>query len=58
MIGEKALGEKLAKRLDEYALAWSNSANVPTATPAERNRALIIGDVLRTVATVIRDVTQ
>lgn len=60
MIGEKALGEKLAKRLDEYAAAWTAHAaqHVNEGRQAEGRTAEIIGTVLTTIAKVIREVTQ
>ena len=55
MIGERALGEKIAKRIEDYADAWS--ANAGTA-PGARERAAIVEAVLRSVAGAIRDVTK
>ena len=57
MIGEKALGEKLAKRVDEYAAAWNNTA-AQTPPGDARHRALLVAVVLQSIANAIRDVTQ
>jgi hypothetical protein len=60
MLGEKTLGEKLAKRLDEYAAAWTAHASVHhnEGRASDGRTAEIIGTVLTTIAKVIREVTQ
>ncbi len=56
MVGGKALGEKLAKKLEDYSAAWLASvvAGMPTA---EATRRTIIADILKVVGAAIREVT-
>ncbi len=56
MIGEKALGEKLAARMDQYATSWRESSQA--AQGNDKTVRLTVAIVLGEIAKVIRDVTQ
>jgi len=62
MIGEKALGAKLAAKLDEYAATWKqNAAEHQAHRTADREhlQALAVGAaVMNMIAAAIREVTQ